>query len=44
MTTTGFAVGDYHLWGPFASMMFFYLGFVGGCYGSTCLLYTSRCV
>ena len=35
MTTTGFAVGDYHLWGPFASMMFFYLGFVGGCSGST---------
>jgi trk system potassium uptake protein TrkH len=35
MTTTGFAVGDYHLWGPFASMIFFYLGFVGGCSGST---------
>lgn len=35
MTTTGFAVGDYHLWGPFASMLFFYLGFVGGCSGST---------
>lgn len=35
MTTTGFAVGDYHLWGPFASMMFFYLGFIGGCSGST---------
>ncbi|QKE63870.1 TrkH family potassium uptake protein [Aquipseudomonas campi] len=35
MTTTGFALGDYHLWGPFASMMFFYLGFVGGCSGST---------
>jgi trk system potassium uptake protein TrkH len=35
MSTTGFAVGDYHLWGPFASMIFFYLGFVGGCSGST---------
>ncbi|NMY40078.1 TrkH family potassium uptake protein [Pseudomonas sp. WS 5013] len=35
MTTTGFALGDYHLWGPFASMIFFYLGFVGGCSGST---------
>ncbi len=35
MTTTGFAVGDYHLWGPFASMIFFYLGYVGGCSGST---------
>ncbi|MBL0951776.1 MAG: TrkH family potassium uptake protein [Pseudomonas sp.] len=35
MTTTGFAVGGYHLWGPFASMMFFYLTFVGGCSGST---------
>ncbi len=35
MTTTGFAVGDYHLWGPFASKIFFYLGFVGGCSGST---------
>ncbi|GIZ13515.1 TrkH family potassium uptake protein [Pseudomonas sp. NCCP-436] len=35
MTTTGFALGDYQLWGPFASMLFFYLGFVGGCSGST---------
>jgi trk system potassium uptake protein TrkH len=35
MTPTGFAVGDYHLWGPFASMLFFYLGFIGGCSGST---------
>ncbi len=35
MTTTGFAVGDYHLWGPFAGMLFFDLGFVGGCSGST---------
>jgi trk system potassium uptake protein TrkH len=35
MSTTGFVLGDYHLWGPFASMIFFYLGFVGGCSGST---------
>ena len=35
MTTTGFALGDYHLWGPFASMIFVYLGFVGGCSGSS---------
>ena len=35
MTTPGFALVDYHLWGPFASMIFFYLGFVGGCSGST---------
>ena len=35
MSTTGFATGDYHLWGPFASMLFFYLGFIGGCSGST---------
>jgi trk system potassium uptake protein TrkH len=35
MTTTGFALGDYSLWGNFALMLFFYLGFVGGCSGST---------
>ncbi|OEC35357.1 trk system potassium uptake protein TrkH [Pseudomonas cuatrocienegasensis] len=35
MTTTGFALGDYSLWGGFAGMLFFYLGFVGGCSGST---------
>ena len=35
MTTTGFALGDYSLWGDFAVMMFFYLTFVGGCSGST---------
>jgi trk system potassium uptake protein TrkH len=34
-TTTGFALGDYSLWGNFALMLFFYLGFVGGCSGST---------
>ncbi len=35
MSTTGFALGDYSLWGPFATMLFFYLGFIGGCSGST---------
>ena len=35
MTTTGFALGDYSLWGGFAVMAFFYLTFVGGCSGST---------
>jgi trk system potassium uptake protein TrkH len=35
VTTTGFAVGDYSIWGGFAVMAFFYLTFVGGCSGST---------
>ena len=35
VTTTGYAVGDYTLWGGFAVMAFFYLTFVGGCSGST---------
>ncbi|TDV63281.1 TrkH family potassium uptake protein [Pseudomonas sp. LP_7_YM] len=35
VTTTGFALGDYSLWGNFALMSFFYLGFIGGCSGST---------
>jgi len=35
VTTTGFALGDYTLWGGFAVLMFFYLTFVGGCSGST---------
>ncbi|MNQ42803.1 Trk system potassium uptake protein TrkH [compost metagenome] len=35
LTTTGFALGDYSLWGNFSLMLFFYLGFVGGCSGST---------
>ncbi|WP_277051689.1 TrkH family potassium uptake protein [Zestomonas thermotolerans] len=34
-TTTGFTLGDYSLWGNFALMIFFYLGFIGGCSGST---------
>jgi trk system potassium uptake protein TrkH len=35
ITTTGFALGDYSLWGNFSLMIFFYLGFIGGCSGST---------
>ncbi|MFK3767101.1 TrkH family potassium uptake protein [Pseudomonas putida] len=35
ITTTGFALSDYSLWGNFSLMLFFYLGFVGGCSGST---------
>lgn len=35
ITTTGFSLGDYSLWGSFAFMLFFYLSFVGGCSGST---------
>ncbi|CAD5376921.1 Trk system potassium uptake protein TrkI [Pseudomonas sp. OF001] len=35
VTTTGFALGDYTLWGGFAVLMFFYLTFIGGCSGST---------
>jgi len=34
-TTTGYAVGDYGQWGPFAVGVFFLLLFVGGCTGST---------
>ncbi len=35
VTTTGFVLGDYTLWGGFAVMVFFYLTFIGGCSGST---------
>ncbi|WP_314406972.1 TrkH family potassium uptake protein [Pseudomonas kuykendallii] len=35
VTTTGFALGDYSLWGSFSVMLFFYLTFIGGCSGST---------
>ncbi|WP_346840708.1 TrkH family potassium uptake protein [Metapseudomonas otitidis] len=35
LTTTGFALGDYSLWGNLSLMLFFYLGFIGGCSGST---------
>jgi trk system potassium uptake protein len=35
ITTTGFASGDYQLWGPIALVAFFFATFVGGCSGST---------
>ena len=35
ITTTGFALGDYTLWAPGASGIFFLLIFLGGCTGST---------
>ncbi|MGH1330735.1 MAG: TrkH family potassium uptake protein [Paracoccaceae bacterium] len=36
ITGTGYASVDYQLWGPFPVVMFFFLGLVGGCAGSTC--------
>lgn len=35
VTTTGFASGDYQLWGPVALIVFYFAMFVGGCSGST---------
>jgi len=35
VTTTGFATGDYQLWGDYAVPLFFFLMLVGGCTGST---------
>lgn len=36
LTGTGYASADYSLWGAFPVMMFFLMGLVGGCAGSTC--------
>jgi len=36
LTGTGYASTDYGLWGGFPVMMFFLMGLVGGCAGSTC--------
>lgn len=36
LTGTGYASADYGLWGAFPVMMFFLMGLVGGCAGSTC--------
>ncbi len=36
ITGTGYASVDYQLWGAFAVMLFFLMGLVGGCAGSTC--------
>jgi len=35
LTGTGYASDDYGLWGPFAVALFFFLGLIGGCAGST---------
>lgn len=35
LTGTGYASADYMLWGPFAVTMFFFIGLIGGCAGST---------
>lgn len=35
ITTTGFASGDYQLWGALALIVFFFAMFIGGCSGST---------
>nr|WP_324260131.1 TrkH family potassium uptake protein [Cellvibrio fontiphilus] len=35
VTTTGFASGDYQLWGPVSFVIFYFAMFVGGCSGST---------
>lgn len=35
MTGTGYATENYGAWGPFAMMLFFIVGMVGGCAGST---------
>lgn len=35
MTGTGYATADYGLWSGFATSLFFFLMFVGGCAGST---------
>ena len=35
ITTTGFASGDYQLWGSLSLIVFFFVTFVGGCSGST---------
>ena len=32
---TGYASVDYMNWGPFLVMMFFFIGLIGGCAGST---------
>jgi trk system potassium uptake protein TrkH len=35
MTGTGYASVDYMLWGPFLISIFFFVGLIGGCAGST---------
>ncbi len=35
LTGTGYASADYNGWGPFAVTVFFFMGLIGGCAGST---------
>ncbi len=36
ITGTGYASTDYQLWGAFPVTVFFFIGLIGGCAGSTC--------
>jgi trk system potassium uptake protein TrkH len=36
MSGTGYASTDYQTWGAFPSVLFFMMGLIGGCAGSTC--------
>jgi len=36
LTGTGYASSDYQLWGAFPVVIFFFIGLIGGCAGSTC--------
>jgi trk system potassium uptake protein TrkH len=36
ITGTGYASADYQLWGAFPVTVFFFIGLIGGCAGSTC--------
>ncbi len=36
ITGTGYASVDYQLWGAFPMVLFFFIGLIGGCAGSTC--------
>lgn len=36
ITGTGYASVDYQLWGAFPVVVFFFIGLIGGCAGSTC--------
>lgn len=36
ITGTGYASTDYELWGAFPVTVFFFIGLIGGCAGSTC--------
>ncbi|MCI5055308.1 MAG: TrkH family potassium uptake protein [Flavobacteriales bacterium] len=35
ITTTGYITADYVAWGPFATVLLFFIMFIGGCAGST---------